>query len=109
MNVETINAALAALMAFVMARSRSLPAHVQPAAFNLAEFQPAYVDFAPNTFRKMVDDGAMPPPRRYGARPVWLRAELDRALALLPLANGGKAWTGAEDAKPEGPAPLDWD
>ena len=38
MNVETINAALAALMVFVMARSRSLPTHVQPAAFNLAEF-----------------------------------------------------------------------
>ncbi|MFY9831115.1 MAG: hypothetical protein WAK66_00125 [Methylocystis sp.] len=108
MNVETINAALAALMAFVMARSRSLPTHVQPAAFNLAN-SAAYVNFAPNTFRKMVDDGAMPPPRRYGARLVWLRAELDRALALLPLANGGKTWTGAEDAKPEGPAPLDWD
>ncbi len=51
----------------------------------------------------------MAPCRRYGARLVWLRAELDRALALLPLANGGKTRTGAEDAKPEGPAPLDWD
>jgi hypothetical protein len=83
MNVETINAALAALMAFVMARSRSLPAHVQPAAFNLAD-SAADVNFAPNTFRKMVDDGAMPPPRRYGAR---LRAELDRALNSLPTAG----------------------
>jgi hypothetical protein len=75
MNAETINAALAALMAFVMARSRSLPAHIQPAAFNLAD-SAAYVNFAPNTFRKMVDDGAMPPPRRY--------EELDRPLDSLP-------------------------
>ncbi len=98
----------AALMVFVMAKNASLPAHVQPAAFNLAE-SAAYVNFAPNTFRKMVDDGAMPPPRRYGARLVWLRAELDRALALLPLANRAKTCEGAKDAKPEGPAPLDWD
>jgi hypothetical protein len=58
MNVETINAALAALMAFVMVRSRSLPPHVQPAAFNLAD-SAADVNFAPNTFQKMVDDGAL--------------------------------------------------
>ncbi len=52
---------------------------------------------------------AAPPPGRYGARLVWLRAELDRARGLLPLANGAKTWTGAEDERSGGPAPLDWD
>jgi hypothetical protein len=36
------------------------------------------------TFDKMVEAGVMPAPRAYGARRLWLRPEVERALLELP-------------------------
>lgn len=36
------------------------------------------------TFDKMVEAGVMPPPRAYGARRLWLKPEVERALLELP-------------------------
>lgn len=50
------------------------------------------------TFDKMVSDGAMPRPRAYGARKLWLRPEIEAALLELPsdeLASGDNPWDGA--------------
>ena len=43
----------------------------------------AYVDESPSTFRKRVEDGIYPPPRRIGGNSYWFREELDAALDKL--------------------------
>lgn len=91
-----------------MSKSRALPQGLRPATLPDAELA-SYVGVSLNTFRKMREDGLMPPARKVGVRNLNIVAELDRALALLPLADPAKTCEGAEDAKPGGPAPLDWD
>jgi hypothetical protein len=91
-----------------MSKSRALPQGLRPATLPDAE-SAAYIGVSLNKFRKMREDGLMPPARKVAGRNLNIIAELDKALALLPVANGAKTWTGAEDAKPDGPAPLDWD
>jgi hypothetical protein len=93
-----------------MSKSRALPQGLRPAALSDAE-SAAYIGVSLNKFRKMREDGLMPPARKVAGRNLNLIAEVDKALTLLPLANGAKTWTGAEDERPGGPAPapLDWD
>jgi len=70
-----------------MAHTRkTLPLGVVPAALN--EPQAAlYVGVCANSLRAMVAKGLMPLPRAYGTRRIWLRSELDAALARLPTAT----------------------
>lgn len=44
----------------------------------------AYVDVSPSLFDRAVDERLMPKPRQLFGRKVWLREELDAALAALP-------------------------
>jgi excisionase family DNA binding protein len=44
----------------------------------------AYVGVSAGTFDKMVREGAMPAPKRYGARLIWDRQSLDLSFAALP-------------------------
>jgi len=43
----------------------------------------AYADESPSTFRKRVEDGIYPPPRRIGGNSYWFLEDLDAALDRL--------------------------
>lgn len=44
----------------------------------------AYVGVSPSLFDQMVNDGAMPKPKRYRRRNIWDRCALDEAFHCLP-------------------------
>ncbi len=58
-----------------------------PAALR-REHAAAYVGMSANTFAALIRDGLMPPPRIAGGVKVWLRVDLDAALATLPTEGG---------------------
>ncbi|MGC1861792.1 MAG: hypothetical protein WA733_11875 [Methylocystis sp.] len=91
-----------------MSKLHTLPSGIQPATLSDAQAA-AYVGVSLGKYRKMREDGLMPPARKVLGRNLNIIGELDRAIGLLPIADGAKTWTGTEDAKPDGPAPLDWD
>lgn len=53
---------------------------------------------SPGTFDRMVADGSMPAARTYGARKMWLKPEIERALLELPeeAASADDPWAGAK-------------
>lgn len=66
-----------------MSKSPTLPQGLHPATLPDAE-SAAYIGVSLNTFRKMREDGLMPPARKVGGRNLNIVAELDRALDSLP-------------------------
>ncbi|MCZ8100599.1 MAG: hypothetical protein O9972_22150 [Burkholderiales bacterium] len=44
----------------------------------------AYISVSPSFFDKMVDEGAMPPAKRWRGRLIWDRIALDAAFSALP-------------------------
>ncbi|MFY9656928.1 MAG: hypothetical protein WAK01_10125 [Methylocystis sp.] len=68
---------------------RTLPAGLRPVTLNERNAA-AYVGVAPNTFRKMVRLGLMPKPKKVGGRNLNVIAELDKAIAALPV-DGSEA------------------
>ena len=58
-----------------------------PAALR-REHAAAYVGMSANTFTALIRDGLMPAPRLAGGVKIWLRADLDAALAALPAEDG---------------------
>jgi len=54
----------------------------------------AYIGVSTTTFRKMVEDGVMPKPKRYGGLVVWDRRAVDEAFTALDAVN--EAATGWE-------------
>lgn len=58
-----------------------------------------YAGVGVTLFDQMVEDGRMPRPRLANSRKIWLRPELDEALAALPVdgPDGARSeWEGAE-------------
>lgn len=51
---------------------------------------------SPNSIRKMVEEGALPPPRIWGKRRIWRTAEIDAALSEWPI-DGEDENTGTPD------------
>jgi excisionase family DNA binding protein len=81
-----------------------LPPNLAPVGLRL-EQAAEYVGVSPNNFMKMVRQGVMPQPRCFGARRIWIRTELDVALASLPTPDGATArYAPAPD---DGPSDLD--
>ena len=44
-----------------------------------------YIGVSPGLFDQMVADGRMPKPRCINSRRLWLRPEVEKAFALLPV------------------------
>ncbi|WP_406735968.1 helix-turn-helix transcriptional regulator [Thioclava sp. GXIMD4215] len=55
-----------------------------------------YIGFGTTTFDRMVSDGLMPAPKRFGTRKVWDRHALDLAFLALPSDDSGS--DGATDS-----------
>jgi hypothetical protein len=72
-----------------MSKSRALPQGLRPATLPDAE-SAAYVGVSLNKFRQMREDGVMPKPRKVDGRNLNLVAELDKAIAALPINDGGR-------------------
>jgi predicted DNA-binding transcriptional regulator AlpA len=49
-----------------------------------------YVGFGVSTFDKLIEEGRMPKPKRYGKRVVWDRLKLDAAFADLDDEDAGE-------------------
>lgn len=43
-----------------------------------------YVGVSVGTFNSMVEEGAMPAPKKYGSRLIWFRGALEKAFTDLP-------------------------
>ncbi|GAA0569522.1 hypothetical protein GCM10009099_04020 [Caenispirillum bisanense] len=67
-----------------MPRYDALPPSLQPRGLS-REAAAGYVGVSPGTFDKLVSEGAMPRPKRVGARKLWDRAALDIAFEALPV------------------------
>lgn len=66
-------------------RERLAPAGV--VRFAMSRVEAAFMaGVSTGTFDKMVADGALPQPRSWGARKLWLKPELELALLDLPEA-----------------------
>jgi predicted DNA-binding transcriptional regulator AlpA len=60
-----------------------------PVRRGLSEVEAAiYLSLSPSFFRRLVDQGSMPRPRRAGARRIWDVEELDLAFKALPREGG---------------------
>ena len=44
----------------------------------------AYVGVSPSLFDRMVEEGVMPKPKRFGSRTIWDRWQIDEAFTALP-------------------------
>lgn len=44
----------------------------------------AYIGVSPSLFDRMVTEGVMPKPKRFGSRVIWDRWQIDEAFAALP-------------------------
>ena len=73
-----------------MSEKTNLPPGLYPQGLKLLAAA-EYVGVSNNTLTKMVRQGLMPPPRCFGARRLWIRAELDAALLALPIAGPNDA------------------
>lgn len=60
-----------------------LPASLAPRGLSREEAA-AYIGVSASLFDRMVKEGKMPNPKRYGARVIWDRFQLDAAFAALP-------------------------
>lgn len=67
----------------VTVRHDLLPPSLAPRGLSRVQAA-AYVGVSPSTFDKMLADGMMPAPRRYGVRTIWDRRQLDEAFDALP-------------------------
>ena len=78
-----------------------------PVRRGLSEVEAAiYLSLSPSFFRRLVDGGSMPRPRKAGARRIWDVEELDLAFKALPreggesgllvTSNGADSWTDYE-------------
>jgi hypothetical protein len=79
---------------FVMSKAskaRSLPPGLLPAGLDMEEAATYCGGVSANQVRKLVDLGLISPPRDLGGRKIFLRAQLDRDLAALPVAKRGRA------------------
>jgi hypothetical protein len=56
-----------------------------------------YLSFSPAFFRKLVEDGTMPLPRKAGSRRVWDIEELDIAFKALPREGDDQKSASATD------------
>ena len=71
-----------------MARHSALPSNLPPRLL-IREAAAAYASVSGGTFDKMIEDGAMPRPRKIiGTRIGWDIRELDRAIDALPHRGG---------------------
>ena len=66
---------------------RALPRGLRPATLTDSEAC-GYVGVSLNTFKKLRKDGLLPKPRRANGRNLNVVAELDNALAALPVNDG---------------------
>lgn len=56
------------------------------ARFGMAREEAAeYIGVSPNLFDQLVDDGRMPKARKINSRRLWMRIEVEKAFALLPV------------------------
>jgi predicted DNA-binding transcriptional regulator AlpA len=68
-----------------------LPASLPPRG--LSRVQAAeYIGVSPTKFDELVAQGAMPKPKRIGARTVWDRLKLDQAFEALPGDDKVNPW-----------------
>ena len=72
-----------------MSKSRALPQGLRPATLPDAQAA-AYVGVSLNKYRKMREGGLMPPARKVDGRNLNIVAELDKAIAALPINDGGR-------------------
>jgi hypothetical protein len=72
-----------------MSKSRALPQGLKPATLPDAE-SATYIGVSLNKFRRMREDGLMPPARKVDGRNLNIIAELDKAIAALPINDGGR-------------------
>lgn len=64
-------------------QAHPLPPSLPPLGLNRVEAA-AYIGVSPSLFDRMVLEGRMPKPKRYGARTIWDRRQLTLAFAALP-------------------------
>ena len=67
-------------------RDFALPPSLAPRGLRRVEAA-AYIGVSPSTFDKMIVEGRMPKPKRYGDRTIWDRHALDTAFEML---DGGE-------------------
>lgn len=73
-------------------RTKAAASAVLPIRRGLSEQEAAiYLSLSAGTFRKLVEDGAMPRPRLIGTRRVWDITEIDHAFNELPREGGEPA------------------
>ncbi|MGA3061995.1 MAG: hypothetical protein ABSD90_02070 [Methylocystis sp.] len=72
-----------------MSKLHTLPSGIRPATLSDAQAA-AYVGVSLNKYRRMREDGLMPKPRKVDGRNLNIIAELDKALAVLPINDGGR-------------------
>lgn len=78
----------------------ALPPSLPPRGLRRTEAA-AYIGVSPSTFDKMVVEGVMPKPKRFGDRVIWDRHQIDEAFETL---------AGGEDDAAPPPAPANpWD
>lgn len=72
--------------------TQSSPSFVGLQKAGLTRAEAAFVaGVSPGTFDKMVDEGLLPRPRRYGTRLIFLRSEIELALFDLPTDGEARA------------------
>jgi len=64
---------------------------VEPRGLSMAQ-SAAYVGVSPSLFDEMVQDGRMPPPKRFNGRTVWDRKQLDEAFDASPSEHRNNPW-----------------
>lgn len=76
---------------FMVKRSSVLPSSLPPRG--LSRVQAAeYIGVSPTKFDEMVEDRAMPKPKRVGSRTIWDRIKLDEAFEALPGDEDVNPW-----------------
>jgi hypothetical protein len=71
-------------------KARSLPPGLLHAGLDIEETATYCGGLSANQVRRMVDLGLISPPREFGGRKIFLREQLDRDLAALPVAKRGR-------------------
>jgi len=60
-----------------------LPPSLAPRGLRRVEAA-AYIGVSPSTFDKMIAQGVMPKPKRFGDRTIWDRWQIDEAFSAIP-------------------------
>ena len=70
-----------------MTSSREFRMQTQPRRGLRREEAAAYVALSPSMFDKMIKDGRLPKPKKFGDASVWDMRQLDLAFEAMPDAN----------------------